>query len=234
MSPHLVAMVEQFLLSVALAATAIILHELAHGYAALALGDTTARRAGRLSPNPLRHVDRFGTLILPGFLLASQLLTVGRVLFMFGWAKPVPVDPSGFRYPRQMMALVAIAGPAMNFLLAFLAAVSLRTPGLWPAWAAAIEAFIVLNLVLGLFNLVPIPPLDGGRIAVGLLPLPLARAWAGLERYGILFVLVLIAGPALLRQAGVQFDPLGSTLEPAVGWVYDHLLALAGVPPGDG
>ncbi len=227
---HLLALLPEFLLSVALAATAIILHELAHGYAALALGDTTARDAGRLSPNPLRHVDRFGTLILPGFLLASQLLTVGRVLFMFGWAKPVPVDPGRFRYPRQMMALVAIAGPLMNFSLAFLAALSLRTPGLSQGWVSAIGSFIVLNLVLGLFNLVPIPPLDGGRIAVGLLPLRLARAWAGLERYGILFVLVLVAGPALLRQAGVQFDPLGSTLQPAVGWVFDQLLLLAGVP----
>ena len=228
------ALLPQILVSVALAATAIILHELAHGFAALAMGDTTARRAGRLSLNPLRHVDRFGTLILPGFLLASQLLTVGRVLFMFGWAKPVPVDPTRFRYPRQMMALVAIAGPLMNFTLAVLAALALRLPHLSQGWAQALDAFIVLNLVLGLFNLTPLPPLDGGRIAVGLLPLPLARAWAGLERYGILIVLVLIAGPALLREAGVAFDPLGATLLPAVEWVHDHLLRAAGVPLLDG
>ncbi len=234
MNGHLLGLVQQIAVSVLLAATAIILHELAHGYAALALGDTTARSAGRLSPNPLRHVDRFGTLILPGVLLASQLLTVGRVLFMFGWAKPVPVDPSRFRYPRQMMALVAIAGPLMNFSLAFLAACSLRFRHLSPGWLSAIDAFIVLNLVLGLFNLVPVPPLDGGRIAVGILPLRLARAWAGMERYGILFVLILVAGPALLQQAGYQFDPLGSTLEPAVGWVYDHLLSFVGVSVGDG
>ena len=231
--PGFAALAQQFLLSVALAAVAIILHELAHGYAALALVDHTARQAGRQSQNPLLHNDRFGTLLLPGFLLASQLLTVGRVLFMFGWAKPVPVDPSRFRYPRQMMALVAVAGPLMNFSLAFLAALSLRLQPS-PAWVSAIGAFIVLNLVLGLFNLVPVPPLDGGRIAVGILPLRAARAWAGLERYGILFVLVLIAGPALLRQAGVDFDPLGNTLEPAVGWAFDHLLLLAGVPLGDG
>ena len=228
------ALLPQILVSVALAATAIILHELAHGFAALAMGDTTARRAGRLSLNPLRHVDRFGTLILPGFLLASQLLTVGRVLFMFGWAKPVPVDPTRFRYPRQMMALVAIAGPLMNFSLAVLAALALRLPHLSQGWAQALDAFIVLNLVLGLFNLTPLPPLDGGRIAVGLLPLPLARAWAGLERYGILIVLVLIAGPALLREAGVAFDPLGATLLPAVEWVHNHLLRAAGVPLLDG
>jgi Zn-dependent protease len=232
-TPHFVGLAEQFLLSVVLAATAIILHELAHGYAAWAMGDDTARLAGRLSPNPLRHIDRFGTIILPGILLLSQLLTVGRVLFMFGWAKPVPVDARRFRYPRQMMAIVAIAGPLMNFSLAFLAALCLRTPDLGPAWVNAIGSFIVLNLVLGLFNLVPVPPLDGGRIAVGILPLRMARAWAGLERYGIVLVLILIAGPALLGQAGIQFDPLGHTLEPAVGWAFDHVLWLAGVPVND-
>jgi Zn-dependent protease len=230
MSRHLIALLEQFGITVALAATAIILHELAHGYAAWALGDTTAKRAGRLSLNPLRHVDRFGTLILPGFLLASQLLTVGRVLFMFGWAKPVPVDPTRFRYPRQMMALVAIAGPAMNFCLAFLAALALRLRNLSEAWVMVIESFIVLNLVLGLFNLLPVPPLDGGRIAVGILPGRLARAWAGLERYGIVFVFILVAGPALLREAGIHFDPRGALLMPALDWSFDHVLALAGVP----
>ena len=227
------ALILKLALSVALAATAIILHELAHGYAAWALGDQTARRAGRLSPLPWRHVDRFGTIILPGLLLLSQLLTVGRVLFMFGWAKPVPVDPSGFRSPRRGMALVAIAGPLMNFSLAFLSALLLRDQGLPAGIASAIGAFIVLNLVLGLFNLVPIPPLDGGRIAVGVLPLRLARAWAGLERYGILLVLILIAGPPLLRQGGIEFDPLGHTLLPVLEWAFGLTLHLAGVPTGD-
>jgi Zn-dependent protease len=225
--------IKQFLIYACLAATAIILHELAHGYAAWAMGDTTARRAGRLSLNPLRHVDRMGTLILPGILLLSQLLTVGRVLFMFGWAKPVPVDPMQFRYPRQQMALVAIAGPLSNVCLAFLGALALRLHNLSPAWVAAISTFIVLNLVLGLFNLVPIPPLDGGRIMVGILPLRLARQWARLERAGILLVLVfLIAGPPLLRQAGVNFDPLSHTLVPAVTWMFNALLHLAHVPVG--
>ena len=215
-------------LYIALAATAIILHELAHGYAAWALGDQTARLEGRLSLNPLRHVDRVGTILLPGFLLLGQLLTVGRVLFMFGWAKPVPVDPTRFRNPRQGMALVAIAGPLMNFTLAFLAALSLRIVPV--SWMAAVGSFIVLNLVLGLFNLVPIPPLDGGRIAVGILPLRLARAWAGLERFGILFVLALVALPSILGQAGISFNPLGQTLYPAVDWAYGFTLHLAGVP----
>jgi Zn-dependent protease len=232
-SPHFLALAGSFLVSIALAATAIILHELAHGYTAWALGDSTARLAGRLSPNPLRHVDRFGTILLPGFLLLTQLLTVGRILFMFGWAKPVPVDPSRFRYPRQMMAIVAIAGPLMNFSLAVLAALCLRSSNLPPAVVSGLGAFIVFNLVLGIFNLVPIPPLDGGRIAVGLLPLRAARAWAGLERYGIVFVLILIAGPSLLRQFGIDFDPLTAFLEPTVSWALAHLLLLAGVAPGD-
>jgi Zn-dependent protease len=216
-------------LSIAMAATAIILHELAHGFAALALGDDTARKEGRLSLNPLRHVDRVGTLLLPGILLLSQLVTVGRVLFMFGWAKPVPVDPSKFRAPRQMMALVALAGPAMNVALAFLAAHLLLLPSL-PAWGEdAVAEFMTLNLILGIFNLLPMPPLDGGRIMVGILPLRMALAWAQLERYGIVVVLLLVAVPSLLRQQGVAFDPLGHTLYPAVQWAFDQILWLAGV-----
>jgi Zn-dependent protease len=225
------ALAGQFLLTICLAITAIILHELAHGYAAWALGDQTARRAGRLSLNPIRHVDRFGTLLLPGFLLLSQLLTVGRVLFMFGWAKPVPVEPRYFRYPRQMMAVVAIAGPLMNFCLAYLAALMLHVLPSVPVIENAAAAFIVLNLVLGIFNLMPIPPLDGGRIMVGILPLPAALVWAKLERFGILIVLVLIAGPSLLREAGIHVDPLGSVLQPAVGWAFEHILLLAGINP---
>jgi Zn-dependent protease len=222
----------QLALSIALAATAIILHELAHGYAAWALGDTTAKRAGRLSLLPWRHVDRFGTLILPGFLLLSQLLTVGRVLFMFGWAKPVPVDPRGFFSPRRGMALVAIAGPLMNFSLAFISALVLRDGNLPQAVVSAILSFILLNLVLGIFNLLPIPPLDGGRVAVGLLPLPLARVWARLERYGLLFVLLLVAGPSLLHAVGIEFNPLSDTLGPAVDWATGLLLRLAGAQTG--
>jgi Zn-dependent protease len=230
----LATLLPNLLLSIALAATAIILHELAHGYAALALGDETALRSGRLSPLPWRHVDRIGTLLLPGLLMLSQLATIGRVAFMFGWAKPVPVDASRFRAPRQMMALVALAGPAMNFALAFLAAHAFRFPGLGPRVLDAVGQFMVLNLVLGIFNLIPLPPLDGGRVAVGILPLRLAAAWSRLERYGIVIVLLLIAVPALLRQQGVQFDPLGSVLLPTVQWAFDATLRLAGVSDGSG
>jgi Zn-dependent protease len=190
---------------------AITLHEAAHGYAAWALGDDTARLAGRLSLNPLRHVDRVGTIILPGILLIGQLIAIGRVEFMFGWAKPVPVAAWRFRDPRRGMMLVAAAGPAMNFFLAWLGALCgwllpYVTPQAMGAAASFIQYFILANVVLGLFNLLPIPPLDGGRIIVGLLPLPLAQAWARLERAGIAIVLLFIfIVPTAARQLGWQF-----------------------------
>lgn len=217
----------QLALAVIPAILAITLHEAAHGYAALALGDDTARQAGRLSLNPLRHVDRVGTILLPGFLLIFQLLTFHRVLFMFGWAKPVPVSAWKFRDPRRGMALVALAGPAMNFFLAWLGAVLLPTT-VTGFWGGVVEQFlfyfILTNLVLGLFNLLPIPPLDGGRVAVGILPLELARRWARLERFGILLVIILLLLPHLVP--GV--DPLGDALETVVPWAINVVLRLAG------
>jgi Zn-dependent protease len=224
---------------------AITLHEAAHGYAALALGDDTARNAGRLSLNPLRHVDRIGTILLPGFLLVSQLLIPPhRVWFMFGWAKPVPVSAFKFRDPRRGMALVATAGPAMNFFLAFLGALLMPLPrGVLPSDVDPLDAalaqhpfvgwfllyFILSNLVLGLFNLLPIPPLDGGRIAVGLLPMGLARRWARLERLGIvLVVLVVFLLPPLLSQSGITFDPFRDTLRTVIPWALNLLFQLSG------
>jgi Zn-dependent protease len=226
------------------AVLAITLHEAAHGYAALALGDDTARLAGRLSLNPLRHVDRVGTILLPGFLLIVQLLTVHRVLFMFGWAKPVPVAAWKFRNPRRGMAIVASAGPAMNFLLAYIGALAMPMPtgplpsGIDPVDVAVAQHpflgmflfyFILTNLVLGLFNLLPIPPLDGGRIAVGLLPLSLARRWAQVERAGIIVVLLVVfLLPAMLREFGIEFDPFHEALETVVPWAFQVLFQLAG------
>jgi len=236
----------QLALAVIHAILAITLHEAAHGYAALALGDDTAKLAGRLSLNPLRHVDRMGTIILPGFLLLFQLLTIHRVVFMFGWAKPVPVSAFKFRDPRRGMALVAIAGPAMNFFLAFIAALALPGPtGFATSGIDYIEAvvaqhpivglflfyFILTNLVLGLFNLLPIPPLDGGRIVVGLLPLELARGWARLERYGIVIVILVVF---LLPHLIPGFDPFGQALNAVVPRAIGLLLRLAGHDIGDG
>jgi Zn-dependent protease len=222
-------MITSFLLAAIPAIIAITLHEAAHGYAAWALGDQTARRMGRLSLNPLAHVDRVGTILLPGFLLISQLLTVGRVEFMFGWAKPVPVNAGVFANPRRGMMIVAAAGPAMNFLLAWLAGLALHGVADLPRGAVPMAQefvfyFILTNLVLGLFNLLPIPPLDGGRIAVGLLPLQLARRWARLERAGILIVLLLVfVVPELSRALGYRIDPvhdaLGIVLPAAIRWV---------------
>jgi len=225
------------LLQIAIAAIpvifAITLHEAAHGYAALALGDDTARRMGRLSLNPLRHVDRVGTLLLPGALMLGQLLTIGRVVFLFGWAKPVPVSAWRFADPRRGMALVAAAGPLMNFFLAWLAALLIHGEGLLPAAAGDVvdtmlQTFILANLVLGLFNLLPIPPLDGGRIVVGLLPERLALGWARLERAGIFIVLLLVfLLPRLLAEFGIRFDPVGRALNTGLPWAFDLVYRLA-------
>ena len=213
---------------------AITLHEAAHGYAAWALGDDTAKLAGRLSLNPLRHIDRVGTIILPGILLIGQLITIGRVAFMFGWAKPVPVASWRFRDPRRGMMLVAAAGPGMNFLLAWLGALAswllpYMSPEAMAPASSFINDFILANVVLGLFNLLPIPPLDGGRIIVGLLPLPLAQQWARMERAGIAIVMLLIfIVPTAARQFGWQFDPVGTLLNRVVPWTMRLVFNLAG------
>ena len=211
-------------LAIVPAVLAITLHEAAHGYAALALGDTTAKEAGRLSLNPLRHVDRVGTLIIPGILLVTQLLLPPhRVSFMFGWAKPVPIGAWRFRNPRQGMAIVAVAGPAMNFFLAWLAALAL--PEVTNSIAQQFMFYFILtNLVLGLFNLLPIPPLDGGRVVVGLLPLELARAWAQLERFGIPIVLGLV----FLLPNITGYDPVGDALNVVLPWAFRTIFMLAG------
>lgn len=222
------------ILSLVAAVLAITLHEAAHGFAALALGDDTAKRLGRLSLNPLRHVDRVGTILLPGFLVISQLATLGRVAFLFGWAKPVPVAAWRFANPRRGMMLVAAAGPAMNFFLAWLGGLALfAEPSLSREMAAMLEQFvyyfILTNLVLGLFNLLPIPPLDGGRIAVGLLPERLAATWARLERAGIVIVLLVVfLLPLLLGQFGIAFDPVGQGLERILPWAIRLVLQLSG------
>lgn len=228
------AMILAIALGVAAAVLAITLHEAAHGFAAWALGDDTAKNQGRLSLNPLRHVDRVGTIILPGVLLIGQLVALGHIGFMFGWAKPVPVSAWRFRHPRQGMALVAAAGPLMNFVLAWIGALGgwllpYVSPQMIGPAADFIQDFILANIVLGLFNLLPVPPLDGGRILVGILPLPLAAAWARMERAGIAIVLLVIfLLPAAAREAGYHFDPIGEILNRLVPWAMRLVFNLAG------
>jgi Zn-dependent protease len=227
-------MLISFALAVIPAIIAITFHEAAHGYAAWALGDQTARRMGRLSLNPLVHIDRVGTILLPGFLMISQLLTIGRVEFMFGWAKPVPVAAWSFANPRRGMMIVAAAGPAMNFLLAWLSALALHLTPELPDYTATLAldglvTFIITNLALGLFNLLPIPPLDGGRIMVGLLPEALALRYAKLERAGLFLVLgVAFLIPALAREFGQNFDPVHDALLAAISAAFQLVLSLAG------
>jgi Zn-dependent protease len=220
-----------FLAAALAAILAITLHEAAHGYAARALGDDTAERMGRLSLNPLRHVDPVGTLLVPGLLLVSQLLVSGRVEVMFGWAKPVPVNIMALRNPRFGMVLVAAAGPAMNVLIAVAAALllhPLQGPGSdnlldW------IEGFLILsligNLVLAAFNLLPIPPLDGGRILGGLLPPAIGIPFLRLERYGLFIVLGILF---IVPMAVPGFDPLRSLAASVVFPVARAILNLTG------
>ncbi|MCI0753425.1 site-2 protease family protein [Teichococcus vastitatis] len=224
----------ELLAAILAAVLAITLHEAAHGYAALAMGDDTAARAGRLSLNPLRHVDRVGTVILPGLLVLFQLLTIGRVEVMFGWAKPVPVDIGRLRNPRFGMVLVAAAGPAMNVFLAWCAAM-LAHPldglaGVLPPEAMEFAIrFVVLsilaNLLLGLFNLLPVPPLDGGRIMVGLLPRGPAMALARLEPAGLVIVLLLLF---VLPRLAPSLDIMGGLAALVTGPGFRLILQLAG------
>jgi len=227
-------MIEKIAVQVLPIVLAVTVHEVAHGLAARRLGDPTAARMGRLSLNPLVHVDLFGTVLFP---LMQLLFPPHRVFF--GWAKPVPVDARRFANPRRDMMWVALAGPGSNLLqvliagllvhafvaiepnLPALASGGAETPlqrTLVPLWLMSMYA-VIINTVLAAFNLLPVPPLDGGRVATGLLPLPLAQRWSQLEPYGLFIVLGLIffvpgvistvVGPALMAVLTVlQIDPM--------------------------
>src|SRR5262245_17412620 len=207
---------------------AITLHEAAHAYVARLLGDDTASRLGRVSLNPLKHIDPFGTIILPGLLLLA------RSPFLFGYAKPVPVTFRAFYNPRRDMILVAAAGPAMNIGLAIVAALSFHTIGHMPAgvaqWTAQnLKNALVINVILAVFNMFPIPPLDGGRIAVGLLPNMIAAQLARLEPYGMVILIgLLIVLPLLGSQLGANLDIVSPLLSGSTSAVIDVILRLTG------
>lgn len=171
---------------------AITVHEVAHGWVAKKFGDNTASQLGRLTLNPIKHVDLIGTLLLPGLLLITG------TGFVFGWAKPVPVDPRNFKTPRRDMAIVALAGPVSNLLMAFFWALLARIGVTINIEAVSLPliytgaAGISINLVLALLNMLPIPPLDGSRILTGILPYELAVQYNKLERFGFIIILALM------------------------------------------
>lgn len=172
---------------------ALTFHEYAHGWVANRLGDPTAKVLGRLSMNPLVHIDLFGTVLLP------LLLIISKAPFVFGWAKPVPVDPYNLQHPRKDMIWVGLAGPAANFILAFIAGMVIRLLNLigigfhapFEVILLILTVFVLINLVFAAFNLIPVPPLDGSRLVAGLLPLSWAIPYIRLERYGMMILILL-------------------------------------------
>jgi Zn-dependent protease len=207
---------------------AITFHEAAHGFVAHALGDNTAYDRGRVSFNPLKHIDPFGTLMLPAMLLLVHSP------FLFGYAKPVPVNFRALRNPRIDMVWVALAGPATNIALALAAAAAFHILDYVPAnttqWIADnLKNALLINVVLAVFNMLPIPPLDGGRVAVGLLPRALGTPLARLEPFGMLILIgILILLPIVGSQFGLNLDIISTILRTMTGYVIQLLLVVTG------
>ena len=207
---------------------AITFHEAAHGYVARLFGDDTASRLGRVSFNPFKHIDPFGTILLPGLLLLIHSP------FLFGYAKPVPVNSQALRNPRRDMIWVAAAGPATNLVLAALAALGFHLIAFLPVatqqWVAQnLQNALVINVLLAIFNLIPIPPLDGGRIAVGILPGALAQPLARLERYGMAILIgVFFVLPILGAQFGVDLNVVTRLVARSTYGVVQLILRLTG------
>lgn len=205
---------------------AIVFHEIAHGWVARALGDPTAAELGRLSLNPIKHVDLFGTIILPG-----MLKLVGAPVF--GFAKPVPVDYRRLRNPRWGMVLVALAGPGMNIAMMFAAALAARAllPNIGDNLALGFIGlnlinFIQLNLFLAVFNMIPVPPFDGSRVLAGFLPDGPRQWFQGLDRYALL---IMVAMLVVLPMLGPKFDIIRRLVMPPFIWAFTGVLQLVGL-----
>jgi Zn-dependent protease len=207
---------------------AIVFHEVAHGLVARRLGDPTAQQMGRLTLNPFKHIDPFGTIILPIALAITHAP-------IFGWAKPVPVRHDRMRHPRRDMALVALAGPGMNFLLAiaatFILAFGLSLGGGEPMTVGGFIAsnalnFLLINIFLAVFNLIPLPPFDGGHVVEGLLPPPMAASFRRLGRYSLLILVVLLL---LLPMISPSADIIGRLISPIVDSLARLFLGAAGL-----
>jgi Zn-dependent protease len=207
---------------------AITFHEAAHGFVAHRLGDDTAWRMGRVTFNPLKHVDLFGTILMPAFLLLI------RAPFLFGYAKPVPVDFRALYRPRRDMVWVAAAGPLMNIALALAAGLIFHGVDYLPLnvdqWVAQnLENAIVINVVLAVFNMIPLPPLDGGRVAVGLLPNALAMPLARLERQGMLILVgLLFILPMIGAQFGVNLNLIARLIAGPCDAIIDAIIRVTG------